>query len=195
MSRPLERLVDLGIARREIPFGEPEKKCRRSLYKLDDPFFRLWFRLVAPHRAQLASSTKTARIKLLTRYWDGLVADGWEDLWRSKIPSLQDRKQRGDFGSWGPAARWWKGNLPEWDIVAEAVEGKTLLLGEVKWTARPVGQKALRRLTESIASKVPPQLGSRYAGHDIVRMLFVPDIGKGTPRTLNGVKIVTGSDL
>ena len=128
----------------------------------------------------------------MTKYWDGLVADGWEDLCRNKVPILQEGKPPGESVSWGAAARWWKGNLPEWDIVAEAVEGKALLLGEVKWTARPVGQKALRRLTESIASKAPPQLGSRYERHGVVRMLFVPDTGEGTPRTLNGVRIVTG---
>ncbi|HSS79007.1 MAG TPA: ATP-binding protein, partial [Thermoanaerobaculia bacterium] len=55
MSRPLDRLLGMGLVRREVPFGEPEKASRRSLYKIDDPFFRLWFRVVAPHRGQLAS--------------------------------------------------------------------------------------------------------------------------------------------
>jgi len=42
MARPLDRLVEMGVVRREIPFREPEKRSRRSLYKIDDPFFRLW---------------------------------------------------------------------------------------------------------------------------------------------------------
>ena len=56
MSRPLDRLVGMGLVRREVPFGESEKKSRRSLYKIGDPFFRLWFRVVAPNRATLATN-------------------------------------------------------------------------------------------------------------------------------------------
>ena len=33
MSRPLDRLVGMGLVRREVPFGESEKKSRRSLYE------------------------------------------------------------------------------------------------------------------------------------------------------------------
>ena len=57
MCRPLSRLVGMGLVRREVPFGESEKKSRRSLYKIDDPFTRLWFRVVAPNRATLAAGT------------------------------------------------------------------------------------------------------------------------------------------
>ena len=48
MARPLDRLLGLGLVRRELPFGEDEKGSKRGLYKIADPFFRLWFRVVAP---------------------------------------------------------------------------------------------------------------------------------------------------
>ncbi len=195
MSRPLGRLVDMGIARREIPFGVSEKKCRRSLYKIDDPFFRMWFRVVAAHRAQLASSTKATRMKLLHKYWDRLVADAWEDICRSKVPALPSRSPLGKLGSWGPASRWWKGNLPEWDVVAEAIEGKALLLGEVKWGTRPMGRQALEHLAGSVASKPAPSLGSRYAGHSSVRVLFVPEVRETKERYVKDVLVVTYADL
>ena len=41
MARPLDRLVGIGLVRREVPFGESERQSRRSLYRIDDPFFRL----------------------------------------------------------------------------------------------------------------------------------------------------------
>jgi hypothetical protein len=40
IARPLDRLVGMGLASREVPFGESEKKTRRSLYKISDPLFR-----------------------------------------------------------------------------------------------------------------------------------------------------------
>jgi hypothetical protein len=75
MSRPLDRLVGMGLVVRGIPFGESEKKSRASLYRICDPFFRLWFRVVAPHRAQLASGTRESRLALLDRFWENLMAE------------------------------------------------------------------------------------------------------------------------
>ncbi len=61
MARPLERLVAMALVRREVPFGEFAKTSRRSLYKIDDPFIRLWFRVVAPHRGLLAAPARGGR--------------------------------------------------------------------------------------------------------------------------------------
>jgi len=48
ISRPLRRLQDMGLVVREVPFGEAEMRTRSSLYRIGDPFVRLWFRLVPP---------------------------------------------------------------------------------------------------------------------------------------------------
>jgi len=42
-------IIVLGIVRREIPFGELEKSTKRSIYKIIDPFFRFWFKVVVPN--------------------------------------------------------------------------------------------------------------------------------------------------
>ena len=46
----------------------------------------------------------------------------------------------GALGPFDPAQRYWRGNAPERDVVARSVDGRRLLVGEVKWTAtaRPV---------------------------------------------------------
>ena len=69
-------------------FGEDEKSGRRSLYKIDDPFFRLWFRVVAPHRGRLATASREVRLALLDRFWPELVAGTWEDLCRQRLPRV-----------------------------------------------------------------------------------------------------------
>jgi AAA+ ATPase superfamily predicted ATPase len=106
MARPLERLVAMDLVRREVPFGETEKKGRRSLYKIDDPFFRLWFRIVAPHRGLLAASPRPARLEVLRRLWSGLAAQAWEELGRWRLPFLPASTRLAEAGPWGPAARW-----------------------------------------------------------------------------------------
>ena len=175
MARPLDRLIGMGLVRREVPFGETEKASRRGLYKIDDPFFRLWFRVVAPHRGPLATGAQKVRLQLLARYWDELVSQAWEELCRLQLPHLEDRSPVGRLGPWGPASRWWSGNAPEWDLVSESIDGKTLLLGEVKWSDKPFGTKALERARRELAAKPGPVLSARHAGHEIVRALFVPE--------------------
>jgi AAA+ ATPase superfamily predicted ATPase len=193
MPRPLDRLVGMGLVAREIPFGESEKKSRTSLYRISDPFFRLWFRVVAPHRAQLASGTGESRLALLDRFWENSMAESWEDLCRQRLPFLSRRTGLGRLGPWGPASRWWRGNAPEWDLVSASQDGARLLLGEVKWSRRPFSPSALRLEAERLVAREPPPLRSRYARTEVVRALFVPE-SRGGAR-LRGVRVVTAADL
>jgi AAA+ ATPase superfamily predicted ATPase len=195
MSRPIDRLVGMGLVRRETPFGETEKESRRSLYKIDDPFFRLWFRVVAPHRGPLASGTPQTRVAWLTRFWDDLVAQAWEDLCRSRVPLLAPGDQLGTGDTWRPAARWWKGNEPEWDLVSESLDGRSLLLGEVKWSARPFSARALARARAELAARPRPALPARFDSHEVVRALFVPEIEGGSKPDSDGPRIMTAQDL
>ena len=50
LSRPLASLVEMQLVRRETPFGSSPKSGKRSLYRIADPFLRLWFpgRCAAP---------------------------------------------------------------------------------------------------------------------------------------------------
>jgi len=197
MSRPLDRLLGLGLVRREVPFGEPEKASRRSLYKIDDPFFRLWFRVVAPHRGPLASASRQARLRLLARFWDDLAGQAWEDLCRQQIQRLAGSILPGRHGSWGPAARWWEKTAPEWDLVSESLTGDKILLGEVKWSAKPFTARTLERARSELAARPAPHLPARYAGHSPVRVLFVPEVEprEHTGRGDGGPLVITAADL
>jgi len=98
-------------------------------------------------------------------------------------------------GPWGPASRWWRGSLSEWDIVSESIEGQRLLLGEAKWRHRPMSARTLRRATNEMLAKQPPQLPKKYSDHQLVRVLFVPEIEAGVSVEAEGCVIVTGNDL
>ncbi len=195
MSRPLDRLIGLGLVRRETPFAESEKKTRRSLYKIADPFFRLWFRVVAPHRGRLATDTRPGRLKLLERYWKDLAAHSWEDLCRERVHRISSTTALGKLGPWGTAARWWKGDAAEWDLVAESMDGRRLLLGEVKWSAKPLTDRALQRGAGALAAKPMPDLSSHYSELEPVRALFVPEIRPGAPKRSGDIIVVTAVDM
>ena len=194
MSRPLERLVGMGLARREVPFGESEKKSKRTLYRIEDPFFRLWFRVVAPRRAQLAAATRRDRLSLLRRHWDSLASQAWEDLCRTRLPLLRRGSGPAGPGPWKPGSRWWKASLPEWDVLSESQEGKRLLLGEAKWKGRPFRKRELERALRELALKPAPPLPREYARHEEIRVLFVPDYEGPAPSSA-GALVVTAADL
>lgn len=188
MARPLERLIELGLAEREVPFGEAPRTSKRSLYRIADPFTRLWFRVVAPHRGELVTGSVRSRTALLARHWPGLVAATWEDLCRQRLPALA-HPRLGVAGDWRPGGRWWSGAAPEWDVVAEDVAERRLLLGEAK-----LGGGELRAEVAALASRPPPVLPARFAQHVVTRALFVPD-GPPRVRAVGDVAIVTARDL
>lgn len=174
LSRPLGRIAEMGIVRREIPFGESEKKSRRSLYKIVDPFFRLWFKAVAPNRAFLTVAPPKSRQKLLDKYFDEQVGFVWEDICRSQVSKAKAGCQLFELAEWLPAGRWWHGQAPEWDMVATDSDGKYLLLGEVKWSKKPFSKKSLESAAQKLRSKPAPGLGKTYSSLLEQRALFVP---------------------
>jgi hypothetical protein len=151
LARPLDRLIGMGLAAREVPFEESGSK--RALYRIADPFFRLWFRVVAPNRGPLATMTSASRRALLAKHWPGLLGQSWEELCRDAVPRL---------GNWSTASRWWRGNEPEWDVVAESIDRTKLLVGEVKI-------QASQRDVDNLLHRPAPA----FAGHrTVVRALF-----------------------
>ena len=165
LGRPLARLVDLGLVTREQPFADTERSGKRTRYRIADPFLRLWFRVVAPHRALLAAADRESRLTVWNRHRPGLNAAAWEELCRRAVPALS---RSGDplarFGPFGPAARFWRGSGPEWDVVSRSLDGATLLLGEAKWSERVVGETELQRTGAALVARGPTCPGRPIPG-------------------------------
>jgi len=189
LSRPLDRLVGMDLVRREVPYGDPPRSGKRSIYRIDDPFFRLWFRVVAPHRAALVAGTTASRATVLSRHWDTLAGLAWEDLCRAQLPRFAA------LGDFAPPQRWWSGNAPEWDLIADAVDGRSTLVGESRFVRRALGARELAAEARRLAARpLPAPLADRDPG-TIVRALFVPATAPRTPRRFGDVSIVTCEDL
>jgi AAA+ ATPase superfamily predicted ATPase len=195
LSRPLQRLMELGLVQREIPFSTSSATLKRSLYKIADPFCRLWFRVVAPNRGFLADAPARAREKLWREARPGLVSTGWEELCRQwvSLGAAQHPAFR-KMGDWEPARRFWHGEGPEWDAVSQTLDERCVLLGEVKWSQRPVDLPKLRILAKTLLTKgIPPVKGLR--DKDLLHVVFVPEITKDTPVETDGVHVVTGEQV
>ena len=159
LSRPLNRLIDLGYVRREVPFGESPRSTRRSLYRLDDPFLLFWYRFVAPNRSRLELDLIDAVHADVLARLPSHVAEVWEGLARRSAPRLAIDGLR-----WGPASRWWgrdaDGDPLEIDVVAESADRRHLLLGEAKWSDRTDPAALLAELARK-ARRLPFRRGRR----------------------------------
>ena len=136
LSRPMGRLLELGLVRRDQPFGASPRDSKRSLYRIGDPFLRFWFRFVEPNRSRLESRQGLAVLREIRAHWAAHVAGIWEDLVRESVP-----RRRYFNRTWGPAQSWWGPGTDrtplDVDLVAESTDGAALLIGEVEWTQHP----------------------------------------------------------
>ena len=132
LGRPLQRLLDLGLVRRELPFGTTLRDSKRTVYVIADPFLRFWFRFVDPEHSRLEGRRLDAVAAEIARGLAPHVGGVWEELARASVPHLHLHGRH-----WTSAARWWGTGVDrspmEIDIVAESEDRSALLLGEAVW--------------------------------------------------------------
>ncbi len=157
LSRPLQRLLELDLITREVPFAEEPRGGKRTLYKISDPFLRFWFRYVEVNRSRLGAGQVAAVEEDIHQQMGHHVGEIWEELARASAPRLR-------LGGkiWGPAGRWWGPGLDrqplEVDIVSESSDGGSVLIGEVKWAAPRDAERLLAEL-ENKARRLPVAAG------------------------------------
>jgi len=192
VSKPLARLVELGLVKREVPYGENDKGTKRSLYRIDDPFCRLWFGVVASRRSVFDSASSSIRKAVWRKHATALFAAEWEELSRAfVVRSERLAKLAGADDFWLPAGRWWHGNEPELDVVAFNGAGDGMLLGEAKWSERPFARKEVVHLAGLLHSRqIPPHFPPVTA-----RVLFLSSVASDVPHQIDGVTIVTSDEI
>ena len=193
LSRALDRLRELGLIEREIPFGQTERDTKRTHYRLVDPLLRLWFRVVAPNRSKLAAATKKARLALLAEAFPALRQEAWEALCLASISAPHKRPKA--FGAWQPARRFWQGSVAAWDLVSESTDGKSLLLGQARVFDKTPTLAQLTAAAQAIAAKTAPALGPGFDSHRAIRVLMVPEVGPRTPPVIDGIRVLTMAGL
>lgn len=132
-SRPLSQLIEMGYLRKEIPFGEKEDKSKKSLYWLDDSFLNFYMQLVTPNKSIIELGLQAELKKRLAAKLPDIYAQVYEEQVRQSITSYNY------FGKqWSKAYRYWgkpDGKTEtEIDVMCLSLDGKSLLIGEVKWS-------------------------------------------------------------
>ncbi len=132
-SRPLAQLIDMGYVRKEIPFGEKEENSKKSLYWLDDSFMNFYMQMVSPNKSIIELGLEKELKNKLAAKLPQLYSVVFEELVRESVNSYHY------FGKkWGKAYRYWgkpDGKTEtEIDLMCLSLDGKSILIGEVKWS-------------------------------------------------------------
>lgn len=127
-------LEDLQIIEKEVPVTEKHpSKSRKGIYKLQDQYFKFWFRYILPNRSKIEEGRIDPVLKLILEDINILVAANYEKIAQDVLKNYE-----GKFFSFDRMGRWWDKN-EEIDIVALNEKGDEILFGEVKWSDKPVG--------------------------------------------------------
>lgn len=149
LTRPVERLLELGLLRRETPFGAPARSPKRTLYRIADPFLAFWFRYVEPNRSRLEAGLVAPVRAAAAEDFPMHAGAVWEAQARDNFARM-----RLDGADWMPAGRWWGPGTDrrplEIDVVAESADRRTLFVGEAKLRA---GAEEAGRLLQELDGK------------------------------------------
>ncbi|MCB0064068.1 MAG: ATP-binding protein, partial [Caldilineaceae bacterium] len=170
----LETLLGLGIVDYRRPIG-PEPPGRQwGRYHIVDPYFQFWFRWVFPLQSRLDLGDQERVIEQYIRpEWSRFVAGTWEQLCREflvpagldgRLPFIPEE-----------VGKWWS-HAAEIDVVGVDRQNKRVLLGEARWQARPMGEKALNELMDKARPWLQKSRGWRVTYALFSRAGFSQDV-------------------
>ena len=142
----LKSLINLGIVKKETPYGE--KTSRKSIYSIEDNMFRFWYRFVPNNNSVIMRGAADIVYRRIEPQLSEYMGTVFEEICKQYLwKLLLDGNSPVEFSELG---RWW-GNDPiekkhtEIDIMGEQ-DKKTALFGECKWTNEKVDLGVLETL-------------------------------------------------
>jgi len=163
LPRYLETLRDLHLVERRVPVTErhPERS-RRGLYALSDNYLNFYFRFVAPYREDLEQGYVERAWQAIDQQLNAFVGTtAFEDLCRQWV-NRRGRRGHLPFVPEQVGSYW--DRQTQVDVVGLNWSQQTALLGEVRWTLRPLGVQALDELRAKSSAVLPaPDWHVHYA--------------------------------
>jgi AAA+ ATPase superfamily predicted ATPase len=147
VSRYLDLLQQMRLVTRRVPATETQpEKSKRGIYQIDDHFLRFWFRYVHPNQSSLDLGLTDAILDQRVRPdLDNFVAISFEEASRQLIARMA-RQGTLPFLPENIGA-WWDRDA-EIDVLAISRTEKKALVGECKWSIKPIGVNVLDDLKQ-----------------------------------------------
>ena len=141
----LKSLINLGLIRKEFPYGEETSK--KAIYKIEDNMFRFWYRFVPDNIAAISRGAGDVVLKRMLEQLSHHMGSVFEDICAEYMWRLLAKGQlQPEFGSLG---RWW-GNDPalkqQTEIDLMAARDNKAIFCECKWTNEKADKSVLETL-------------------------------------------------
>lgn len=141
-------LLDLGILKKETPITE--KQGKKSIYTIDDNFFRFWYRFVLKN----ISSVNSGRIRSIygnavKKYYSDYMGLVFEKMCREYLVKYSDIEEP----ALKEVGQWWGNDKRsrkevQIDIVGVPAEGKEYIIGSCKYKNEKIGVDELELLKD-----------------------------------------------
>jgi hypothetical protein len=157
LSGYLAKLQELYLVERRIPaliHPRERDRSRKGRYHLADPYFRFYFRFLAPYIEDLAYQPERVLPGIYQQLKAHVGLSVWEELSRQWVEWAANVGKLG-FVPEKIGAHWGEG--VQIDVVAVSWAQKQILLGESRWGKDPVGPVMLRELITKAGREVPGQ--------------------------------------
>ena len=142
-STYLSSLIDLGMVRKDLPYGE--KASRKGLYSITDPSFLFWFRFVHENRSLIEYRYSDDLYGMVVGEDDGYLPPVFRDIC---LQFIEENPAFFDM-SVTRSGRWW-GDAGEIDIVVGDL--LTTMFCDCRYRDSPVGLSVLDSLKKKSAS-------------------------------------------
>jgi len=172
LSTYLSRLQELKFVERRLPATVPFAKrrtSRKGRYHIIDPYFRFYFRFMAPMHETLGMDVDLTmeRIQRQLRAFVGQTT--FEELSRLWVEQ-QGKAGKLDFIPQIVGSHW--SRQTQADVVAVNWDEKQVLLGECKWGAESVGLSVINDLIERKTPHLLQSLPNKGEGWSVHYALF-----------------------
>ncbi len=145
-------LAGAGFIRKMLPVGSP--RGARPGYELGDPYLAFWFSLLYANVALVESGQGAQVLARVAPLWQRHLGSVFEELARSHARRLvASGRLPGDL----VVGRWWSVRGPACEVDVLGLRGRrSVLLGEARWQARPLGAAAVDELRGKAARAPAP---------------------------------------
>lgn len=186
LLRKLERLQDLGYIDAHTPMALGTRSGRGG-YQVSDPYFRFWFRYIAPNRSRLESGRSAEVLEEILADFANVMGWAFEQCCRRWAAVYAEERLLGAPQEIGP---WWSrdGSI-EVDVVGTR-KHRCVLLGSCKW-AKTADVDVLADLLRHQVAIGPQAADAQLA--IFARERFTPALRRQASDL--GVRLITAADL
>ena len=139
--RRLDELLDL-VGRNDPVLG----KERLGRYQTRDNFFKFWYKFILPNQTPLNLGNTSLVLDMIKQDLNGYVGRIFEDIIRELLILYNTKEIKGLRLNFENIGSWWDRNSNEIDILAYNLKEKSFLVGEVKWTNKPLEADTVEEL-------------------------------------------------